>query len=179
MNDSCQRTSRNISAYLDGELGPAESGALKAHVAVCGPCACELRAAAGRDAELKRLPGVEPGPFFSARVMAVVRSLNEGRAPLRRFLRLPLPAMALMLALIMANILSFSVNISAMEPAARRGLVRKVVSCMQNPETLVNPAALVRLCNHCGDYICSCMKDCDMKSGKKCPICNTGHMEKK
>lgn len=174
MNDGCEKTLRDLSAYMDGELGAAESGAVKEHIAVCEACACELRAAAQRDTELKRLPGVEPGPFFSARVMAAVRSMKEYREPLRRFLRFPVPAMATLIAFILLNIFTFAFNINAMENGQRREIARKVVTQLVRPASLINPVAVARLCGDCSKYMCLCMHEAGKESMCPCKDCEMG-----
>lgn len=171
MNDGCKRTQRDISAYMDGELGAAESGAVKEHLAVCGACARDLGAAAERDAEMKRLPDAEPGPFFAARVMAAVRSMKESRGPLRRFLRFPVPAMATLTAFIILNIFTFAFNINAMENAPRREIARKVVLQLAKPASILNPLALARLCGECSKYMCLCMHEAGKKSICPCKDC--------
>lgn len=174
MNDNCRKIQRDISAYMDGELDAAGSGAVRDHVAVCEACACELSAAAERDAEVRRVPEEGPGPFFSARVMAAVRSMKEYRGPLRRFLRFPVPAMAALTAFILVNIFTFAFNINAMENGPRREIARKVVMQLAKPASIINPVALARLCGECSKYMCLCMheagkqslcpcKDCEMK----------------
>lgn len=175
MNDGCKKIQRELSAYIDGELGAADSGAVKEHLAGCEACACELRAAAERDAELRRLPGAEPGPFFAARVMAAVRSLKEVPGPLRRFLRFPVPAMAALTAFILLNIFTFAFNIHAMESGPRREIARKVVMQLARPASIINPVALARLCGECSKYMCLCMHEAGKKS--LCP-CKDCEMEK-
>lgn len=171
MNDGCKKTKRDLSAYLDGELGAAESGAVKDHLAVCEACACELREAAERDAAVKSLSGAEPGPFFSARVMAAVRSLNDYRGPLRRFLRFPVPAMATLTAFILLNIFTFAFNINAMENGPRREITRKVVMQLSKPASIINPVALARLCGECSKYMCLCMHEAGKKNLCPCKDC--------
>lgn len=178
MNDGCRKTLRELSAYMDGELGAAESGAVKKHLAVCEACACELRAAAERDAEIKRLPEVEPGPFFAARVLAAVRSMKEYRGPLWRFLRFPVPAMAVLVTFILINIFTFAFNINAMENGPRRELARKVVAQLAKPASMINPLALARLCGECNKYMCLCMHEAGKKSICPCKNCEMGKMQK-
>jgi len=171
MNDGCRKTQRALSAYMDGELDAAESGAVKDHLAVCEACACELRKAAEKDAELKRLPGAEPGPFFAARVMAAVRSMKEYRGPLWRFLRFPVPAMATLTAFIILNIFTFAFNINAMENGPRREITRKVVMQLAKPASIINPVALARLCGECSRYMCLCMHEAGKKNICPCKDC--------
>lgn len=171
MNDGCEKIQRELSAYMDGELGAAESGAVKEHLTVCEACSCQLREAAERDAELKRLPEAEPGPFFAARVMAAVRSMKEYRGSLRRFLRFPVPAMAALTAFILLNIFTFAFNINAMENGPRREIARKVVMQLAKPASVINPVALARLCGECSKYMCLCMHEAGKKSNCPCKDC--------
>lgn len=173
MNDVCRKALRNLSAYMDGELGAAESGAVKEHFAVCENCACELRAATERDTELKRLPEAEPGPFFSDRVMAAVRSMNEYREHLRRFLRFPVPAMATLIAFIFLNIFAFALNVNAMENGPRLAIARKVVTQLIRPASLINPVAVARLCGECSTYMCGCMHEAGKQALCPCKGCET------
>jgi anti-sigma factor RsiW len=67
------RAARHLSAYLDGELAPAERRAIEAHLAVCAACREELDALAQVKRLLGRLPEVEPpaGLWASLRARAV------------------------------------------------------------------------------------------------------------
>jgi anti-sigma factor RsiW len=51
-----------LSALLDGELGPGEADAARAHVASCPMCAAELEAVGGPRSWVRELPPVDP-PF--------------------------------------------------------------------------------------------------------------------
>jgi len=64
---TCKSWRKQMSAYLDGELGPAEAAALESHVETCGACAnavAELRSALQL---LDDHPGLEPSSDFDAR----------------------------------------------------------------------------------------------------------------
>lgn len=174
MQDKCLKTGRDLSAYVDGALDPEARAAVEAHMAECSACALELKFLAEVDADIDRLPAIEPSPFFSARVMAAARAMSSNYGSLRRFLRLPVPAMAIMVSFIMINLFTFAFNINAMENNQRRELARKVVSQLAKPASLINPVAVARLCGECSKYMCLCMheagkqslcpcKDCEMK----------------
>lgn len=165
---------RNLSAYSDEALDPETRAAVEAHVAACASCAAELSLLSAVDRDVKQLPALEPSPFFSARVAAAARSANQAGASLRRFLRLPVPAMALMVTFILINLFTFAFNINAMENGPRRELARKMVAQLVKPASIINPVALARLCGECNKYMCLCMheagktnlcpcKDCEMK----------------
>ena len=146
MPDNCSKMGQNLSAYMDGALDSKSRAEVEAHIAGCACCAGELKFMAAVDADLKRLPVIEPSPFFAARVSAAARTLNGSRGSLRRFLRLPVPAMALMVSFLLVNILTFAFNINAMENGPRRELTRKVVAQLAKPASLINPVAVARLC---------------------------------
>jgi anti-sigma factor RsiW len=173
--DACFERER-LSAYLDGELPPAEREAARAHLAACPSCAAALKELSAPDAALRALPAVEPPPFFAARVAAAARGLNEYHGPFRRFLRFPVPAMAALTAFIVFNLFTFAFNINAMENGPRRELARKVAAQLARPASLINPVAVARLCGECSKYLCLCMHEAGKKS--LCP-CKDCEMDKK
>lgn len=169
MTDDCSGTL--LTRYLDGELDGKGRAAVNDHIAACPSCACELKLMAGADAALTRLPAVDPSPFFSARVMAAARSMNRSGVSLRRFLRVPVPAMAVMIIFILVNLFTFAFNINAMENGMRRELARKVVAQFAKPASMINPLALARLCGECNKYMCLCMHEAGKKSICPCKDC--------
>lgn len=178
MPDNCPEISRNLSACLDGALDAETRTAVEAHLAACAACAGELRLISSLDADLKKLPAVETPPFFTARVMAAVRSMGRENVSLRRFLRLPVPAMALMVSFILINLFTFAFNINAMENGPRRELARKIASQLAKPASIINPVALVRLCGECNKYMCLCMHESGKKSICPCRNCEMGKQQK-
>jgi len=177
MSDNCSKMGQNLSAYMDGALDPKARAAVEAHIAGCSVCAGELKFMAAADADLKRLPAIEPSPFFAARVAAAARSMNQAGTSLRRFLRLPVPAMALMVAFILMNVFTFAFNINAMENGSRRELARKVVSQLAKPASLINPVAVARLCGECSKYMCLCMHEAGKQSLCPCKDCEMNKMQ--
>ena len=173
--DPCAKIDKKLSAYLDGELAPEARAAVTAHLAACAACAEELRRLSAVDAAITALPAAKPSPFFAAKVAAAARALDEYPAPLRRFLLLPVPAMAVMVSFILINIFTFTFNINAMENGPRRELARKVVAQLARPASILNPVALARLCGECSEYMCLCMQEAGKKS--MCP-CKDCQMEK-
>ena len=171
MPDNCLEVSRKLSAYLDGALEPESRAAVEAHLPACNQCAGELRLMSELDTDMKRLPSVEPSPFFTARVMAAVRSMGRENISLRRFLRLPVPAMAIMVSFILINLFTFAFNINAMENGPRRELARKIASQLAKPASIINPLALARLCGECNKYMCLCMHESGKKSICPCKNC--------
>ena len=178
MPDNCLKTGKNLSLYIDGALDPKDRAALEAHIAECAPCAGELRLMFAVDAGIKQLPVIEPSPFFAARVVAAARSMNQYEASLRRFLRVPVPAMALMVTFILINLFTFAFNINAMENGLRRELARKVVAQLVKPTSIINPVALARLCGECSKYMCLCMHEAGKKSLCPCKDCEMEKMRK-
>ena len=169
--DTCAKIDKKLSAYLDAELAPEDRAAVAAHLAACAVCAGELRRLTAADAALKALPAIIPSPFFAAKVSAAARALNEYHGPFRRFLRVPVPAMAILVSFILVNIFTFTFNINAMENGPRRELARKVVAQFSRPASMLNPVALARLCGECSEYMCLCMHEAGKKSMCPCKDC--------
>lgn len=175
MPDDCFKILRNLSAYADGALDSKDRAEVETHLGACIACACELKFITAVDRNIKLLPVIEPSPFFSARVAAAARSMNQTGSSLRRFLRLPVPAMALMVTFLLVNLFTFAFNINAMENGQRRELARKVVAQLAKPASLINPVAVARLCGECSKYMCLCMHEAGKQS--LCP-CKDCEMEK-
>lgn len=72
------RVRRQLSAYLEGELGLREESALESHLAECASCAAELRALRRAIELLHDLPAPEPTRDLGAAVIARLRA-GEGR----------------------------------------------------------------------------------------------------
>ncbi|MCM2267855.1 MAG: zf-HC2 domain-containing protein [Elusimicrobiales bacterium] len=160
---------------MDGELGSSDRSMVERHLAACADCAAQLRRFLAVDTGIKQLPGIAPSPFFTAKVAAAARYVEISRASLRRFLRLPVPAMALLVSFIVLNLFTFAFNINAMENGPRRELTRMVVAQLAKPASLINPVAVARLCGECSKYMCLCMHEAGKKS--LCP-CKDCEMEK-
>lgn len=164
MAGDCIKTEKYLSAYLDGALEGKDRTEVEAHLGACSACAGELKLLAAVDAKLSSIPAIEPSPFFAARVLAGARAISQAGVSLRRFLRLPVPAMAIMVTVIMLNIFTFALNINAMESGTRREITDKIVAQFTKPASIINPVALVRFCDECSKYMCRCTH----KAGKKC-----------
>ncbi len=68
---TCERTEELLSAYLEGELAPAERAEVEAHLAACPECA-ELAALVREGmAAAAALPELEPSPQLLARLYDV------------------------------------------------------------------------------------------------------------
>lgn len=84
------RIEQQLSAYLDGELTPAEMAGVRAHLAECDACRAELEELrAGKDL-LGRLRAMEPPRGFEASLLARVSQPSR-----RSWFAWPRPAMAL------------------------------------------------------------------------------------
>ena len=92
-----------VSAYLDGELGPAERAEVEAHLAVCAACAALLEDLAAVGAEAAGLPAAAPEGYFDrfpSRVVARLRAADARRRPFR----LPVWTWAAAAALVLAAV---------------------------------------------------------------------------
>jgi len=177
--NTCSKTNRKLSAYIDGELSVNDQAAIKAHLDDCAACAEELRRINAVNAGIKNLPAVTPSPYFAAKVTAAARALGGYHGPSRRFLRFPVPVMAALSAFILFNILTFAFNINAMENGPRRELARKVMAQFAKPASIINPVALARLCGECSKYMCLCMHEAGRKNQCPCKDCEMGKMDKR
>jgi len=179
----CSGIVKKLSAYMDGELGSGDRSVVERHLAACAVCAAQLRRILTVDTGLKQLPGTTPSPFFAAKVAAAARYVEESRSSLRRFLRVPVPAMALLVSFIVLNLFTFAFNINAMENGPRRELTRKVVAQLTKPASFINPVAVARLCGECSKYMCLCMHEAGKKALCPCKDCEmeriSGEAEKK
>ena len=74
----CRRWSREIGAYLDGELPAAARIPFEGHLPDCGDCREALEAQRELDLALRALPRIEPSPQFEAHFRArLARSQRE------------------------------------------------------------------------------------------------------
>ena len=178
MPENCPEILRNLSAYSDGMLDQKGLALVEAHLGACASCVAELKLLSAVDRDIKELPVIAPSPFFAARVAAAARAMSQSGASLRRFLRLPVPAMAIMVTFILVNLFTFSFNINAMESGPRRELARKVVAQLIKPASILNPVALARLCGECSKYMCLCMHEAGKKSICPCKDCEMEKMRK-
>ncbi|MDD5210180.1 MAG: zf-HC2 domain-containing protein [Elusimicrobiales bacterium] len=174
---SCTEVGQKLSAYMDGELSPEDRAGLKAHLDKCPACSAELLSYSAVDSGMRLLPPVAPNPFFAAKVAAAARSHSGEIVSFRRFLRLPVPAMALMVSFILINLFTFAFNINAMENGPRRELARKVVAQLVRPASIINPVAIARLCGECNKYMCLCMHEAGKKSLCPCKDCEMEKMQ--
>ncbi|OIN99888.1 MAG: hypothetical protein COX65_00510 [Elusimicrobia bacterium CG_4_10_14_0_2_um_filter_56_8] len=177
MSGKCLKIAEKLSAYIDGALNDEDRASVSSHIETCFSCSEEFRLISEADARIKRLPPVEPSPFFAARVTAAARALNRHSSSLRRFLRVPVPAMAVMISLITISLFSFGLKVSAMESGPRSGLGSKVLAQLIKPASILNPVALARLCGDCSAYMCQCMHEAGKKSMCPCESCEMDKMQ--
>jgi anti-sigma factor RsiW len=86
-------SSESLSAYLDGEVGPAEAQRLAAHLAACVHCRSRLAATRRLVGGLRRLAPVPPPPELAALVHGRVAAEGGGPRAWLRYLRpLRIPA---------------------------------------------------------------------------------------
>jgi anti-sigma factor RsiW len=80
---TCERTEELLSAYLEGELAPAERAEVEAHLAACPECAELAGLMREGMAAAAALPELEPSPELLARLYAVPES-KKARKPFFR-----------------------------------------------------------------------------------------------
>jgi len=101
--DSHQRATESFSAYLDGDLAPAERARIDEHLATCMQCRVSLerfRRTVGRLGALKRSA---PGNFLAA-VQGQINRRSRGRFFGKRFLlfgRIPFEWLSLVMIVAM------------------------------------------------------------------------------
>lgn len=70
----CEDARERLQEYLDGQLPPAETQTVEAHLAACAACREDLALLRQVDAALATLPVLEEPAAFTAQVMARVRA---------------------------------------------------------------------------------------------------------
>jgi anti-sigma factor RsiW len=107
--DSHQRTTESFSAYLEGDLAPAERTRVEEHLATCMQCRVSLerfRRTVGRLGTLKR---TAPGDFLAS-VQAQINRRSRGRFFGKRYLLFGrIPFEWLSLAMIVAMLVYYIV----------------------------------------------------------------------
>jgi hypothetical protein len=81
---------RQLSAYLDGEVSPAQRVEIDAHLADCPRCRAALAELERTIGHIRNLPRVEAPPWLAAKTMARVREVAETRSSLWQRLFFPL-----------------------------------------------------------------------------------------
>lgn len=89
----CLKFSRQLEAWLDGGLSPAQAGEQSAHAERCRGCAAEVSEERALRAALRHLPAPAPRPGFAAEALRVA-TLAERASARARPGRVWLPAIA-------------------------------------------------------------------------------------
>ncbi|MFO8008409.1 MAG: zf-HC2 domain-containing protein [Candidatus Brocadiia bacterium] len=79
---NCEKTTKLLGAYLDGELGEGEAAQVREHLQACPRCAAELEELRRLDRSLGALTGMEAPAGFARRVRAAA---ERAREPVRLF----------------------------------------------------------------------------------------------
>lgn len=120
---NCRTFQRQISSFVDAELGPAATKALREHLAQCRECRSRYERVAALDAALKAMPAERPQPDLAGQVKARIARVATRRDEQRAFpdwIRVPLAAMIILLALGLGNLAGRSMlgTVSAEQPEA-------------------------------------------------------------
>lgn len=76
---ACSEVLEKISAYLDGETGPALSDGISRHLAECSACRMEAERLSEVDLALRGLPRYEVSPEFTTALVEAVRESAASR----------------------------------------------------------------------------------------------------
>jgi anti-sigma factor RsiW len=90
---ACDDANAFLSRYQDNEPDPAARARIDTHLQACETCQKELLVLNAVTARVKRLPEVEAGPYFTARVMGKVME-KEKEKKSRRLAWFPLPSLS-------------------------------------------------------------------------------------
>ncbi len=75
----CRQFGSEVAAFLDQELGAAETAAFEAHLGDCGACRSALESSRELEALLGELPPIVPGPRFEAQFWARLARAETSR----------------------------------------------------------------------------------------------------
>jgi len=96
---ACDDAAAYLSRYQDNELDPVTRARLDAHLQGCETCQKELPRLQAVTARIKQLPGVDAGPYFTARVMGKI--MEKEKAKKSRWLQwIPVPSAPSLLKMI-------------------------------------------------------------------------------
>lgn len=99
---NCTETRRLLSAFLDNEV-PARLGEeIRAHLGTCPSCRWEWQLLSQLDTRLKKLPDIEAGLAFTARVMGRIKEKEQPR-----FLPFLTPAFAYSIVFLVFLVIGF------------------------------------------------------------------------
>lgn len=137
MNPDCQAFREKLSAYMEGELEPAERDAVTGHLGRCGACAQELGALRQMLQEMKQVPAIQVPADFRREFWAKVEGPPREQPLIQRvlepwYLKIPVGALAT------AAVVLLAVRITGVVPNSLK--VGRIPISAQNP---VNSAASV------------------------------------
>ena len=127
---NCRTCQRQISSFIDAELEPAASEAVREHLAQCPECRSAYERMAALERGLKAIPLDRPHPSLAAEVKARVswiaeRHQQKGAFP--KWIRVPLAALIILLALGLGNLAGRSM-FSILGPRQPDGFLEMVAS---------------------------------------------------
>jgi len=76
---NCTETRRYLSAFLDNEVPARQGEDIRAHLDTCPSCRQEWQLLTQLDTRLKKLPDIEAGLAFTARVMGRIKEKEQPR----------------------------------------------------------------------------------------------------
>ncbi len=133
----CARVEELACDYVDGDLEPAQQGLVRGHLEHCAGCAQLVAALGVATALLPRMAEVDPGPWFTARVLRATvhapRPTRDGWATWMHLLHRPRIALEAAYVGTAMSLLGLSLPMPASFPSPR-ALVRTL-----SPEPLVVP----------------------------------------
>jgi hypothetical protein len=105
---TCQDREKQLPAYLEGELSPAEAEEFRVHLASCTSCRKTLEDMKKTDRLVQGLAEVEPPPWLKQQIMARVRQeASEKKGFLQRvffplYIKIPVQAFAVIIISVLA-----------------------------------------------------------------------------
>ena len=125
-----EKANQLLSAYLERDLGEAESAGVEVHLAGCAACRSDLEGLRTAVDLLRQLPSAEAPPFLASRVMARIREAEARPAGWREWLaRLAAPAVAAPVAAVVAG----AAVVYLAEPAREAQRMDTVATAEQRP----------------------------------------------
>jgi len=130
-----------LSAYAGGDLEPDRSRNVESHLAECPQCRAELDDLRALMGLLRSVPEVEPPPWMTTRVIAILKEQQmEKRSWLRRIffplhIKLPIEVMALLVVCVSGYYLSRNVESELKQQVAQQGSDTPSTQLQPMPET--------------------------------------------
>jgi anti-sigma factor RsiW len=140
---ACDQQPMQLSAYLDGELMPADASALEQHLRACPYCAAEIADALHVRRGMAAARGrFAPDPAFKQRVL---RGIGTARSKRRWFSFVPAAVATATIALVLA---AFLWNLRSSQQALREQTFREVADLHLSDVASVNPVDVVSTDRH-------------------------------